>query len=288
MTSVTARKIARPLLHLTVALGSFSQVEGVFVPWFEGHRFAQSGRWTPSQVSKLTALMPGGNITMSYPETKTLDYAQGGLRFTTTLGSSDIGIQYYFGRLPRPAISGITPTMPSLTINIAYNPYHQIGLDYAQVMAGFNIRAELAANITSDLAGDDGAVYNPSMAWSFGFDRGLFAGINLNLQVDESVRLFNDKIGDNIAMDTEAGTDPAATRLTWILSKKFFRDELECKVTGIWGIEDKDLYLLPGIIWTKNDVALELSAGIFCGNETGELGQYWNNSFIKTALTYSF
>jgi hypothetical protein len=226
-----------------------------------------------------------------YPLTTGLEYAQGGLRFTTTVGSSDVGIQYFYGNLPRPAITitggdrflqdpyGIRP-------DIRYNRYHQIGADYAQVLAGFNLRAELAAHITSDLSGDDGQVYNPALAWSLGFDRDLFWGINLNTQATESIRLLS--VAEDPALDTEAGTERTSTRIILILSRKFLRDELELKATGIWGIEDKDFYLLPALIWTKEAVELELSGGIFGGDAQGELGQYRKNGFVKVALTYSF
>ncbi|MDR3333883.1 MAG: hypothetical protein LBT13_03200, partial [Treponema sp.] len=195
MTDIMGRKIARPMIHASYSFGSFSKLEGVFVPWFEGHRFAHEGRWAPSQLTTYPEVIRSGidgaiqglppqvdtlgihediltadglqkindhyanlDIPSFYPETSTLKYAQAGLRFTTTIASSDIGVQYYFGRLPRPAITvtgmdtflqnpyGITPT-------ITYNWYHQIGLDYAQVIAGFNLRAELAGNITGDSAG---------------------------------------------------------------------------------------------------------------------------------------
>jgi hypothetical protein len=42
------------------------------------------------------------------------------------------------------------------------------------------------------------------------------------------------------------------------------------------------------VIWSKNDVTAELSAGFFAGDKDGELGQYRDNSFIKAALGYSF
>jgi hypothetical protein len=47
--------------------------------------------------------------------------------------------------------------VPKLVVTFAYNPCHQIGLDYAPVIAVFNLRAEFAANITEDISGDDGA-----------------------------------------------------------------------------------------------------------------------------------
>ncbi|MDR3303384.1 MAG: hypothetical protein LBS86_03135 [Treponema sp.] len=317
MTDVMSIKLARPMIHAAYSIGAFSKIEAVFVPWFQGITFAEDGRWAPAQMQAIAsaigkgiasalAQMPpsqavldiaayyeGLDVAAFYPNTTTLKYAQAGARFTTSVGSSDIGAQYYFGRLHRPAVTivgqdtflqnpyGIAP-------RIAYNWYHQVGVDFARVIAGFNLRAELAANLTEDLAGDDGGVYNPSIAWSLGFDRDLFAGINLNLQVNERIRLLNSKVGNNIALDTEAGSDVTSTRITAVLSKKFFRDELELKVTGIVGIEDADFYLLPGVIWTKGDIVLELSGGVFGGDTSGELGQYHRNSFVKTILTYAF
>jgi hypothetical protein len=329
ITNLLDRKIARPMIHAIYRIGSFSKLEGVFIPWFEGHRFADAGRWTPRQITALPASIGAGIVGLAPPafqpaieagiasalgsdalknaypqfsDLSTLQYAQAGLRFTTTIVSSDVGIQYYFGRFHRPAISvgGLdyvqTITSPdqlsglasNLRPQILYNRYHQIGLDYAQVIAGFNLRAELAANITEDLAGDDGSIYNPSIAWSLGFDRDLVWGINLNLQAVESIRLRYDNIADNPAQDAEAGSRATATRITGIISKKFLRDELELKVTAIWGVEDRDFFIIPAVIWTKGAVTLEGSAGFLGGDETGELGQYNKNSFVKISLSYRF
>jgi hypothetical protein len=266
-------KIARPLIHASFVLGQFSKLEGVFVPNFEPGGFASTGPWAavPQNVSR--------------PDMTTLNYAQAGLRFTTTIaGAADIGAQYYYGRLTNPAVTMTVATPPVVTF--AYNPYHQIGLDYAQVIAGFNLRAELAANITEDLAGDDGAVYNPSLAWSLGFDRDLFAGINLNLQCNETVRLLDGEIKS--PQDIEAERDITYTLVTAALSKKFLQDELELKAAVLWEVENSACLVMPSLVWTKNDVAVELSAGIFAGSDEGLFGQFHDNSFVRTVLTYSF
>jgi hypothetical protein len=266
-------KIARPLVHASLRLGQFSKLEGVFVPHFEPLRFATEGRWTPAQAAMLSSLP------LQSPDTSTLDYAQAGLRFATTAGSADIGFQYYYGRLSKPAVD-------IATLSIIYNPYHQIGVDWAQVLAGFNIRAECAANITEDLDGDDGAVYNPSLAWSLGFDRDLLWGINLNLQCNETVRLFDSAI--NSPYDIEADSDVTATQVIAALSKKFLRDELEARVAVIWEPEARDFLVMPSLVWTKDAAAVELSGGIFGGDKDGQFGQFRGNSFVKAALTYTF
>ena len=344
LSDVMNIKIANALIHGSYRFGQFSKIETLFVPVFEPWHFASKGRWAPAQMSKLSSSVQqlaastgtyassiddtkkaflrqyaaealsgmAAQIAEAYPDTTTLDYAQAGLRFTTTIGSADIGAQYYYGWLGQPAIdiSDFTTSMETVVgaalaqaskrkdvdaalqqivlPKIMYNRYHQIGVDWAQVLLGFNVRAEFAANITDDLEGDDGAVYNPHLAWSFGFDRDLVWGINLNLQANETVKLFYDKISDNPLLDTEAGTDMTSTRLTAALSKKFLRDELELRAAALWGIEDSDFLIMPAIIWTKDAVQLEVSGGFFGGDEEGQLGQYHDNSFIKVGIKYSF
>jgi hypothetical protein len=266
-------KIARPLVHISLFLGQFSKLEGVFVPWFEPKRFSENGRWWPQQLTDLDKKLSIYSKTLSdfQPDTSTLDYAQAGLRFTTTIGgAADIGVQYYYGRLTTPAVTTI-PAIP-----IAYNPYHQIGLDYAQVVAGFNVRAELAANITGDLKGDDAAVYNPSIAWSFGFDRDFF-GINLNLQANEAIRLFDGNITSSL--DIEANSDITSTQIIAQIAKKFMQDKLELNARVRWEVEAGSCIIMPGISWTNNDVTAELSTGIFTGMD---------DSFVKIGVKYAF
>jgi hypothetical protein len=183
-------------------------------------------------------------------------------------------------------VDGADPS--AITIDIDYNRYHQIGLDYAQVVSDFNIRAEAAANITEDLSGDDGGIYNPSLAWSLGFDRDLVWGINLNLQCNESIRLLDSKVSNNPTLDTEAGSNVTSTLVTAVLSKKFLRDELEAKATAVWDLENSAALIMPGLAWTKNDVTIELSGGFFAGDDEGMFGQFRDNSFIRVGLKYAF
>ncbi|MDR0685178.1 MAG: hypothetical protein LBF83_08615 [Spirochaetaceae bacterium] len=298
-TDLTGVKIARPMLHLSARLGQFSKLEGVFVPGFEPYRIAKTGRWAPAQLKMLSDPPLPYPISMNVetPDTstlETLEYAQTGARFTTTLGSSDLGFQYYYGRLPQPAVS-IQVDMPRITAEFLYNRYHQVGVDYAQVIYGFNTRAEFAANITEDADGTDRAVYNPSLAWSLGFDRDLFAGVNLNLQVNETIRLGQDGLGSagfadvlTGGFDIEGGKDLTATRVTAALSRKFLRDELEARAALVWDIEDSDCLVMPALIWTRGDVKLSCSGGIFGGEEDGQLGQYRGNNFLKLGVSYTF
>jgi hypothetical protein len=280
-------KIARPLMHVSYRFGAFSKIEGVFVPAFEPIRLAGEGRWRPAQMARLDQLEASG-VLVKHPGTTAIDYAQAGARFTTSIGSADIGFQYYYGRLTRPAMTFTPSPLQPSEVNFIYNPYHQIGADWAQVLFGFNVRAEAAANITEDLSGDDGAVYNPYLAWSFGFDRDLLWGINLNIQADETITLLHTRIADNSLPDIEADADVTSTRITAALTKTFLRDELEARAAVIWEPEAGDFLIMPSLVWTRDAVSVELSGGIFGGGEDGPFGQYRDNSFVKAVLTYTF
>jgi len=204
-----------------------------------------------------------------------------------TFGSADVGFQYFYGYLKRPAISLVVTPGTSILVREEYNRYHQVGFDLATVLAGINLRGEFGANMTEDISGDDPSIYNPSLVWSLGFDSSLFAGITFNVQVAGSVRLFDDDVGSK-PFDIEDGTDITKTRITTIVSRKFLRDQLEIKGTMISGIEDTDYYLIPSASWTRDDIVFELSAGFFGGSRNGELGCYRENDYLSASITLAF
>ncbi|MDR0443734.1 MAG: hypothetical protein LBH44_10030 [Treponema sp.] len=243
-----------------------------------------------------------------FPDTSGVEYFQTGLRFNTVIAQSDLGFQYFYGNMFRPSvtltgvddllsnmrknyISGKDPFSGSeglISSHIEYSRYHQIGVDYSQVLSGFTVRAEFAANITEDTTGEDGKVKNPFLSWAIGFDRDIFAGVNINIQCNESIRLLDENVTRNPALDSEGASDVTSTRLIVQIQKNFFRDKMECKLVNIWGIEDFDCLIVPSVAWSLNDTCIELSAGIFAGDNAGELGQYWENSYIKLKVRYSF
>jgi hypothetical protein len=350
ITDIQSIKIARPMANVSWNINGFSKLSAVFIPNFAGHRFAQEGRWTPAQYGNMFSRAENGifsianaqfgnippipgskdridtlfedvrNNMVSYfgnnlglPSTSGINYFQTGLRFTSTVGPADIGVQYFYGNLSRPdfSITSVDNFLSDLIIRnyvyimtgsgspdpgntnllspqLKYNRYHQIGIDYAQVLFGFNLRAEFAVHLTDDLKGTDGSVRNPFIGWSLGFDRDLFWGINANIQCNETIRLLNSKVGSNPVLDCEADTKLTSTRITMRLSKKFLKDELESTVTVIWGVEDMDCYIIPSLVWTVGNFSTELCGGVFAGKESGELGQYWKNSFIRLGVKYTF
>jgi len=213
-----------------------------------------------------------------------LESFQAGLRLTSSLAGVDLGIQYYYGFLPSPVVV-ITPGLPP-TAAMDYNRYHQAGIDCAAVVAGFNLRAEAAANITADLAGDEPGVYNPALAFSAGFDRELFAGLSLNLQYAGNYRLKDG--GVTSPLDVEYGKDAFSSTVTAVLMQSLLKDRLSWKLTGLYELGEEDWLVLPSLSYALGDASLEVSMGIFGGAAAGQLGQFADNSWIKVAAIYSF
>lgn len=301
VTDTRERKIAQPMLHVSASLGSSSKLEAAFLPSFQANSVAWDGKWMPKLVGTykttlgITDIDSAGAV-ISFPTTNTLSYAQGGARFTTTLGSVDLGAQYFYGFLPNLAVSPAavgqflyvrdTLHLTPSAIPVYYNRYHQAGLDAAFELFGFNLRAEAAANLTEDLDGDDPNTYNPTSAWSLGFDRDLFAGINLNMQGTGTVRLYNDKVTS--ALDLEKSVDAVKTKITAVLSQKLFKDTVEWKVAGVYGVEKGDYFIYPSLGFIVGDARLDLTVGIFGGDENGDLGQFSASDYASLSLTYSF
>ncbi len=291
VTDTMERKIGRPMVRIDWALGDLSKIEGIFLPNLEGNRIDLSGRWIPAQLLTLenTFHKTSSDIATLLGDTSTLSYAQGGLRFTTTTASVDWGLQYFYGYLPLPAAK-IVPLPAPYYANLSglyYNRYHQVAVDGATVLGGFNLRAEGGANITDDLGGDKSDVYNPALVFSLGFDRDTLFGINLNIQYHGSYRLMNDKIGP-YPYDVEANTEALWSRFTAVLSQSLFNDRFSWKLTGLWGVQDQDYLIIPRLSWKVADAELALEAGIFGGSSSGQLGWYGDNDYIKVSMDYTF
>ena len=279
------RRIPVPMLRVNQGLGGGFTAELAYIPWFEGNRIAMSGPWVASQMK------PFVNATFNTPATKSFDYGQAGLRLNASLSGFDLGTQYFYGRLATPYIDTTDAAMyllgvPGTTIDLGYNSYHQIGADAAFVLGGFNLRLEAGINLTEDSAGTDPLVYNQHIVWSAGFDRDLFAGINLNFQSSGKVRLRHDKITS--PLDIESGTDITSTQLAALLSRAFLRDTLKIELLGILGAEKLDYMIEPGLVLNIGDAEIALRGRYFGGDAAGELGQFNDKSYISLSSKYKF
>jgi hypothetical protein len=281
------RKIAVPMLRVTQSLGDSVSADFVYLPVFEGDRLALTGPWVPAQLKPFAA------ATFTVPDMKSLDYGQAGIRLAAGLSGLDLGAQYFYGYMTTPymdtmdaAIFLATPAAPYPAIDIGYNRYHQVGADAAFVAGGFNIRLEGALNLTEDSAGDDPLVYNRNIAWSAGFDRGLFAGIDLNLQVTGKVRLDHDAITS--PLDIESGSELTTTQIAALLSRSFAQDRVKLELLGMLGVEKQDYMVESGLTFVAGDAEIALRGRYFGGDASGDLGQFNDKSYVSLSAKYQF
>ncbi len=302
-------KKASPVFFLSAYLPKEMKLEFVYLPVFEADEFTLDGRWEKNTFANITQALPfSANKTLveakkklflKDQKTNTFDYAQGGLRYSLTIyDKHDLGFQYFTGFLHEPNFkSAHKPSAPTEAefkqvfdkAELTYNRYHQIGADYEAMFGQFTVQAELAANITADLKGNNPDIYNPNLAWNLGILYALPKNISLRLQAAETVRLLNSGINqDKLSLDTEKGSPITDTRLLFSISQTLVRGSLEWKLNALVGIEDADFMINPELSWLIGTIDFDLGLGFFGGKKSGKLGRYQNNHFIKMSIGYEF
>lgn len=315
-----------------------NRFEFIWTPFMTADRYAASGRWVPTQVelkNQLTeiagkaigtqgvkASAAASKITDTdaatknaaaheqslyttiadnlYPDLYQLKYMQAGARFTTTTGSWDWGLSYYFGRDKRASFDykKMAPYVQKYLEGTAeeddkfidYDFLQVFGIEAAKTFGAYNFRAEAAYNLTKDVAGDDPKVHNNSLAWVFGFDRDLpVSELNFNLQTQGKFILNHDEIKNS--GDTESGTYKTDNKLVLNISDNLAHGKLKPEVSAIYGFEHFDLIIMPKVTWYVSD-GLEFSAsGMYMQSfieSRSEFGNWHNNSFVQIAAKYTF
>lgn len=229
-----------------------------------------------------------------YPDLYQLKYMQAGARFTTTTGSWDWGVSYYFGRDKRASfdyeniVHGtyvekyLKGTAGEDDKFIDYDFLQVFGVEAAKTFGAYNFRAEAAYNLTQDVAGDNPRIHNNSVAWVFGFDRDLpISELNFNLQTQ----------GKYIINHTEKSTYKTDNKLVLNISDNLAHGKLKPEVSAIYGFEHFDLIIMPKVTWYVSD-GLEFSAsGMYMQSfieSRSEFGNWHNNSFVQIAAKYTF
>lgn len=235
-----------------------------------------------------------------YPDLYQLKYMQAGARFTTTTGSWDWGLSYYFGRDKRASFDYkkmetyvqkyLKGTAEEDDKFIDYDFLQVFGIEAAKTFGAYNFRAEAAYNLTKDVAGDDPKVHNNSLAWVFGFDRDLpVSELNFNLQTQGKFILNHDEIKNS--GDTKSGTYKTDNKLVLNISDNLAHGKLKPEVSAIYGFEHFDLIIMPKVTWYVSD-GLEFSAsGMYMQSfieSRSEFGNWHNNSFVQIAAKYTF
>jgi len=242
------------------------------------------------------------NPDLIYPNLWTLKYGQFGGRATWTLGQVDMGISYYNGWYKQPSFNAdkldsfmktylLTGKAAESDKFLAYDKKQTFGLEASSIIWHFNVRGEFAYNLTEDTDGTDPWVHNNSIAWLGGFDIDLpFWNANLNVQETGSYILNNDecdkKSGD-VDYDKTAYTN---NKVVANVTTSFLNDKVAPEVTVMYGIERKDLVVMPKLAF-KPDQNLTLTASgmyIWCGDDNSEFKSWEKNSFVSLGAKYQF
>ena len=242
------------------------------------------------------------NPDVIYPNLWTLKYGQFGARATWTLGQVDMGVSYYNGWYKQPSVNAsklnsfLTSYLADGAVDeeekfLAYDKKQTFGLEASTVLWHFNVRGEFAYNLTDDIDGTDPWVHNNSIGWLGGFDIDLpFWNANLNVQEIGSFVFHGDECDKN-ALDVDYGVNGYTNnKIVCNITTSFMNDKIAPEVTVMYGIENKDLVVMPKLAFNA-DQNLTLTASgmyIWCGDDNSEFKSWEDNSFVSLAASYQF
>ena len=176
-----------------------------------------------------------------------------------------------------------------------YDQVQVFGLEMATVLWKFNIRAEGAYYLTKDTAGDNPWIHNNSVQWVAGFDIDMpWTNMNLNVQTQGKYILNNDKIKDGAYaaydVDKDANDKYTNNKIVVNLSDSYNHDNVKVEVSGIYGIERKDILVMPALtIRAADDFSIKASGlWIHAPDEDCEFYGWGNNSFAQLSCKYLF
>ena len=180
-------------------------------------------------------------------------------------------------------------------IELNYDQVQVFGLEMATVLWKFNIRAEGAYYLTKDTAGDNPWIHNNSVQWVAGFDIDMpWTNMNLNVQTQGKYILNNDKIGKgaygDYDVDKDANDKYTNNKIVVNLSDSYNHDNVKVEVSGIYGIERKDILVMPSLtIRAADDFSIKASGlWIHAPDEDCEFYGWGNNSFAQLSCKYLF
>jgi len=231
------------------------------------------------------------NVEAFLPRTNTIEYSQTALRLTTSIAGQDLGMIYYYGFLKDPTlVLKTSPDAPDFTvkdIDITYNRLQVLGLEYATVAGGFNLRGEGALYLTEDWEGDDPVVPNSSLNYLAGFDRGLpLNNLNVNLQYLGSYTLKGDNLSDT---DLEYGAEETTSYLIGKISDSYNHEKIRPEVSGLLHLEEDSGFLRPALEWDINgNCTFKAAATYYWGEENTTLGQFDKDDYGEIKMIFRF
>ena len=291
------------MFKVNVPVGMSGMLEAAYVPVLTPYSYAESGIWEPMETAvdlpaTLTALVTaysGAGATgaafdsSAQADTETLDYGQAALHYTSTAGGLDYGFTYYAGYNKTPSFNYAFDAVDTVDYWFEYDRMQTFGVEAAYILAGLNLKGEMAYNMTEDFDGDKTDVHNNNIKWVGGFDRDIpVSNLNINIQETGTYILNNDEIAYG---DIEYDADDTYTQNILILSvsDSYLHEKLDAEVIVFYHFEDSDYGIYPSLEYSPvDDFTLGLEARFFGGDEDTLFGQYDENDFVEFSVAFNF
>lgn len=280
------------MVKLNFYLGANGLIELVYLPIFKGYTIADEGRWALVDMAELP------NLTIR--EIGGLSGSTAALRYTTSLGAFDLGIQYYYGYKPEPGykieteLTGPNPYDPAdytISTELVYTRAHLFGLEAGAAAGPFTFRAEAGYWLTEDLDGDQPELYNNSMVFLAGVDFTI-PGTTLfvSLQATESYVLdYKDLTATDVDFLAAYDDKPTTTSIIPAVDFPFAREKFKLRLGGIYLVEANGWMAAPELFcYPVDDMEISLS-GQFFGGEKDSFYKIWkDNGNISLGFKYVF
>ncbi|MBI9100983.1 MAG: hypothetical protein JEY99_01110 [Spirochaetales bacterium] len=280
------------MVKLNLYTGANGLAEFIYIPMFEGYTIADDGRWAlvnPADFPNLTIRERGGIADFT-----------GAIRYTTVLGSMDLGGQYYYGYKPEPGykveseFTGTDPYDPThytVSTELVYTRAHLFGLEAGWAAGPFTFRAEAGYWLTEDFKGDQPELYNNSLVCLGGVDFTL-PGTNLffSIQATETYVInYNDLTDTDVDFLAAYDDKPTTTNIIPALDLPFGKEKFKLRIGGVYLVEaggwmaTQELFYYP-----VDDMEISVSGQLFGGEKDSHYKTWKDNGNIALEFKYIF
>ncbi|MDD2941557.1 MAG: hypothetical protein PHC51_01190 [bacterium] len=298
--SRTERKIPIPMINLRY-FEEENEGQVVLIPFFKGHEFDfDDTDW--AAFGNIQSDLPGFRLSRDKPDSS-LANAELGLRFTSTVDSTDYGISYFHGRDDMPGVSTMSApegfsirgleatsedlarysvaTMQDLPLtNLRQNI---LGLEFETTDGEFGIRGDMALIDRRQFLSADGIrpLEKPVVQYVVGADYSTVTDVYFNLQFSQQ---YIQNYTDDILYFKEF------TNGIWFnFAKTFSETELKFDLYYYRDFSRSSDYLSPRFVSTYwENLEIQFGLDIIGGPRDSSLGFYRHNDQVFVALDADF
>ena len=278
-------------------MGERATLEGVYVPFFRRGRFDQLDEGT-SPFNPLAGA--GGDIVVCQAigcpplppavvertPSRTFASAQGGARFTATIGRLDWSVSAYRGFEPfglLRAADGVPGGLSVVALERVHPRFTMVASDFETVRGQWGVRGEVAASL-------DDSFQDPAFRIVSG--RSIDAGAGVDRKAGDftlsGTVLVHDERYDRPVLQ-EGSLENGRTDVSLILSadRTFARERYRLRVFGVTNPRESSSFVRTiGIASLRDNVALELSGGWFAGEGRDVVGRFADSDFLYAKLKW--